>query len=87
MADPSRYRSPASEPATRGLPGWVTVAGIVVAIVLLLALSLMLFGGLGGGHGPRPHGPAGGAAGQTPPAGVTPAAPVNAPSAGAHARP
>jgi hypothetical protein len=54
-----------------GIPRWVKVVGIVLAVVGLLVLVMLLVGG-GGGHGPRRHG-AGGAGGQAPPASVTPA--------------
>jgi len=37
-----------------GVPRWLTVTGLVVALLALLALAMMLLGGLD--HGPRRHG-------------------------------
>jgi hypothetical protein len=37
-----------------GLPRWVWVSGIIVAIVVLTMIAIVLIGG--GGHGPRLHG-------------------------------
>jgi hypothetical protein len=51
-----------------GIPRWVKVVGIVLAVVALLVVVMLLVGG--GGHGPRRHG-AGGAGGQAPPSSVT----------------
>ncbi|HKA68529.1 MAG TPA: hypothetical protein VKG85_05345 [Actinomycetes bacterium] len=42
-----------SEPA--GLPRWVKVVGITLAILVLLVLIMLLVGGTGG-HGPGRHG-------------------------------
>jgi hypothetical protein len=53
-----------------GIPRWVKVVGIVLAVVALLVVVMLLVGGGGGGHGPRRHG-AGGAGGQAPPSSVT----------------
>ncbi len=54
MADPRR--SAYSESDTRGLPGWLKLAGIVAAIVVLLAISMMvLMAGGGASHLPPPH--------------------------------
>jgi hypothetical protein len=50
-----------------GIPRWVKVAGIIVAVVALLVVVMLLVGG-GGGHGPQRHG---GAGGQAPPSSVT----------------
>jgi hypothetical protein len=50
-----------------GMPRWVKVAGIIVAVVALLVVVMLLVGG-GGGHGPQRHG---GAGGQAPPSSVT----------------
>jgi hypothetical protein len=50
-----------------GIPRWVKVAGIVLAVVALLVVVMLLVGG-GGGHGPQRHG---GAGGQAPPSSVT----------------
>lgn len=54
--------------STTGIPRWVKVAGIVVAVLALLVAIVLLVGG--GGHGPRRHG-SGGAGGRAMPAGVT----------------
>jgi hypothetical protein len=53
-----------------GMPRWVKVAGIIVAVVALLVVVMLLVGGGGGGggHGPQRHG---GAGGQTAPSSVT----------------
>jgi hypothetical protein len=50
-----------------GMPRWVKVAGIILAVVALLVVVMLLVGG-GGGHGPQRHG---GAGGQTPRSSVT----------------
>jgi hypothetical protein len=50
-----------------GMPRWVKVAGIIMAVVALLVVVMLLVGG-GGGHGPQRHG---GAGGQAPPSSVT----------------
>ena len=50
-----------------GMPRWVKVAGIILAVVALLVVVMLLVGG-GGGHGPQRHG---GAGGQAPPASAT----------------
>ncbi|MPZ18488.1 MAG: hypothetical protein GEV06_11325 [Luteitalea sp.] len=39
--------------STSGLPRWVWVSGIIVAVVVLAVVAIML---IGGGHGPRLHG-------------------------------
>ena len=41
-----------------GMPRWVKVAGIVLAVIALLVVVMLLVGG--GGHGPQRHGGAGG---------------------------
>jgi hypothetical protein len=55
-----------------GMPRWVKVAGIILAVVALLVVVMLLVGGGGGGggggHGPQRHG---GAGGQAPPSSVT----------------
>jgi hypothetical protein len=53
VADPSRYSDSKSD--TRGLPGWLKVSAIVIAILALLMVSMMLLGGGQGIHVPRPH--------------------------------
>ena len=53
-----------------GTPRWVTVLGIV-ALVLILLVSILLFAGVGGPHGPRRHTPSNGPGGHTPPSSVT----------------
>jgi hypothetical protein len=54
-----------------GIPRWVKVVGIVVAVVALLVVVMLFVGGGGdGGHGPRRHG-AGSADGQASPSSVT----------------
>jgi hypothetical protein len=50
-----------------GMPRWVKVAGIILAVVALLVVVMLLVGG-GGGHGPQRHG---GAGGQAPPSSAT----------------
>lgn len=52
------------EPST-GIPRWVRVVGIILAVAALLVVIVLL---VGGGHGPRRHGSPG--SGQAPPAGV-----------------
>lgn len=54
MAD--RRDNPTSRERS-GLPGWVKMLGIVVAVLVLLVIAVMLVGG--GGHRPRRHGGAG----------------------------
>jgi hypothetical protein len=53
-----------------GMPRWVKVAGIVLAVIALLVVVMLLVDGGGGdgGHGPQRHG---GAGGQTAPSSVT----------------
>jgi hypothetical protein len=53
-----------------GIPRWVKVVGIVLAVVALLVVVMLFVGGGDGGHGPRRHG-AGSAGGQAPPSSVT----------------
>jgi hypothetical protein len=52
MADPYREREPT------GVPRWLKVSVIIVAVLALLIVVMMLIGG--GDHGPRRHGAAGG---------------------------
>jgi hypothetical protein len=74
MADPPRSRDPgeaadvtADRGSPPGMPRWVKVSGIIVAVlVLLLVIVLLLFGG----HGPRRH-LSGGPAGPAPLSSVT----------------
>jgi hypothetical protein len=47
-------------------PRWVKVAGII-ALVLVLLIGIMFLTGIGGGHGPARHMPAGSSGGHTPP--------------------
>ena len=47
-------------------PRWVKIVGII-ALVLVLLVGIMLLTGIGGGHGPGRHMPAGGAGGHAPP--------------------
>lgn len=51
--------------SSTGVPRWVKVAGIILAVVALLVVVVLL---VGGGHGPRRHGSLG--PGQAPPAGA-----------------
>jgi hypothetical protein len=74
MADPARSRDPdedagvtADRGSPPGMPRWVKVSGIIVAVLVLLLLMLLI---AGGGHRPRPHA-SGDAAGHTPLASVT----------------
>jgi hypothetical protein len=60
MADPPRARDPGEDSgvgADRGLPPgmprWVKVSGIIVAVLVLLLIVVLLVSG--GGHGPRRH--------------------------------
>ena len=62
MADPPPYPNSREE---TGMPRWVKVLGIVVAVVVLLVVALMFVGG--GEHGPGRHAPSGDAGGQVPP--------------------
>jgi hypothetical protein len=50
MTDRPRYAKYTSE--DRGLPTWLKVAAIVVAVAVLLVLSMLFMGGV---HVPRPH--------------------------------
>ena len=72
MADPPRARDPgeaadlaADRGSPPGMPRWVKVSGIIVAVLVLLLLIVLL---LAGGHGPRRHlsGGAGGHARRAP---------------------
>jgi hypothetical protein len=67
MADPPRSRDPgeaagvaADRGSPPGMPRWVKVSGIIVAVLVLLLVIVLL---LSGGHGPRRH-LSGGAGGQ-----------------------
>lgn len=71
MTEPPHRPEPGDDSGVRyddesavGIPRWVKVAGIIVAVLALLVVLVMLVGG--GGHGPRRHGSAG-AGGQAPP--------------------
>jgi hypothetical protein len=59
----------ADRPPYPGTPRWVKVSGIVVIVLVLLVVVLHLAGAVRD-HGPGRHMPAGGAGGDTPPAGV-----------------
>jgi hypothetical protein len=63
MVDPPRH--PGSGEGA-GMPRWVKVLGIVVAVVVLLVVAMMLIDG--SGHRPRRHG---GVGGDAPPSTVT----------------
>jgi hypothetical protein len=74
MADPPRSRDPgedagvaADRESPPGMPRWVKVSGIIVAMLVLLLLIVLL---ISGGHGPRRH-LSGGAAGHAPRSSVT----------------
>jgi len=51
--------------SSTGIPRWLKVVGIILAVVALLVVIMLL---VGGGHSPRRHGSLG--SGQTPPTGV-----------------
>ncbi len=60
MTDPSRDPIPGADyEADTGIPRWVKLTGIVMAVVALLIVAMVLIGG-GGGHGPSRHQPSGG---------------------------
>ena len=74
MADPPRARDPGEDAGVAadrgsppGMPRWVKVSGIIVA-VLVLQLGVVVL--LLGGHGPRRH-RSGGAGGHAPRSSVT----------------
>jgi hypothetical protein len=59
MADPPRARDPgkdadmaAERGSPPGMPRWVKVSGIIVAVLVLLLIVVLL---VSGGHGPRRH--------------------------------
>jgi hypothetical protein len=69
MADPPRPRDPgeaadlaADRVSPPGMPRWVKVSGIIVAVLVLLLVIVLL---VSGGHGPRRH-LSGGAGGHAP---------------------
>ena len=69
MADPPRSRDPgeaagvaADRESPPGMPRWVKVSGIIVAVLVLLLVIVLL---ISGGHGPRRH-LSGGAGGHAP---------------------
>ncbi len=65
MTDQSRNpRSGTDYEPASGVPRWVKLTGILLAVVVLLVVVVVLIGG-GGGHGPRRHQPSGGAADPT----------------------
>jgi hypothetical protein len=64
-----------------GIPRWVKVAGIIVALVALVVVVVLLAGGDdGGGHGPSRHGSGGSGTEATP----TSAPEVHQPPEGGH---
>jgi hypothetical protein len=74
MADPPRARDPGEDAGVAadhgsppGMPRWVKVSGIIVAVLVLLLVVVLL---LSGGHGPRRH-LSGGAGGHAPRSSVT----------------
>jgi hypothetical protein len=75
MADPPRSRDPveaadlaADRGSPPGMPRWVKVSGIIVAVLVLLLVIVLLLAG--GDHGPRRH-LSGGAGGHAPLSSVT----------------
>ena len=59
MADPPRARDPGEDAGVAadrgsppGMPRWVKVSGIIVAVLVLLLVIVLL---VAGGHGPRRH--------------------------------
>ncbi len=38
-----------------GMPGWVRLGGLIAAVVILVAVAVMLFGGFGGHRPPGIH--------------------------------
>jgi hypothetical protein len=69
MADPPRPRDPseaadlaADRGSPPGMPRWLKVSGIIVAVLVLLLVIVLL---VSGGHGPRRH-LSGGAGGHAP---------------------
>ena len=65
MTDPSRKpRSGTDYEAESGVPRWVKLIGILLAVVVLLVVVMVLVGG-GDGHGPSRHQPSGRDAGTT----------------------
>jgi hypothetical protein len=60
MPDPTRYPHAGDNAGvgpdhdSTGIPRWVKVVGIVVAIVVLLVVVMMLTGVFGGDHRPGP---------------------------------
>jgi hypothetical protein len=75
MADPPRARDPgeatdlaADRESPPGVPRWVKVSGIIVAVLVLLLVIVLLISG--SEHGPRRH-LSGGAGGAAPRSSVT----------------
>jgi hypothetical protein len=75
MADPPRSHDPgeaagvaADRGSPPGMPRWVKVSGIIVAVLVLLLVIVLLISG--GGHGPRRH-LSGGTGGHAPLSSVT----------------
>jgi hypothetical protein len=59
MADPPRHGDPAQDADLAadhgrppGMPRWVKVSGVIVAVLVLLLVIVLL---VSGGHGPRRH--------------------------------
>jgi hypothetical protein len=75
MADPPRSRDPGEDAGVTadrgsppGMPRWVKVSGIIVAVLVLLLVIVLLISG--GDHGPRRHA-SGRLGGHAPLSGVT----------------
>src|SRR5215211_1774766 len=79
MADPPPYPNSREE---AGMPRWVKVLGIIVAVVVLLVVAMMLIGGRG--HPPRRTRGTGGTA---PPSTVTKDAPLGVTAGAGHSGP
>jgi hypothetical protein len=83
VTDPPRHPEPGDDSGMRydrepggGLPRWLRLAAIIVAVLALLVVVMLL---IGGGHGPRRHSLSGDVRGPVPPAS---AAAVHAPPQG-----
>ena len=73
MTEPSRPPDTGTRPAreaTTGLPRWLYLAGVVTAILILVAVALWFTGGGLAGHQPPPHAAPGDAGSHTRPRGV-----------------
>jgi hypothetical protein len=74
MTDPPRPPEASDDSGMRydgesstGMPRWVKLVGIIVAVLALLVVVMLL---IGGGHGPRRHTLSGDIRGQVPPASI-----------------